>query len=438
MLLGGMSLRHVAAAAGVSPGTVQYHFPTMADLGRAMAEEALTDLSTVPIDDLAEAFKSIATDGVAVAVRAATQANWDAFDLPSEMDLERRVSWLLALAMGVGPDASWTRELLNERFWGSYRPQVAQILDGVLEGSGRHLVEPFTTAEIALITGAMMHGLLVELVCHPDQVRSDIYAEACVAIARSLTVPDDRRRSLDEIAAELHVASPPGSARDSGRSGHGSVTADGVDGTHTGSDPGVEVRPGGIISSDPLLLVAQASAKAFGDGIERIGFGDVLRAAETVVPAGLTVDVLAGDFGSVRMVAAASFSRHIEDLRGAARRRTGRDPDLALADAVNELCRRAGAQRWVALALLEERVEAAMRANEVPVFRDIRATVPLDGIFEPLIGSLEAAEPGRIGSERVAMTASAVIDLVLLNASTRPNLALGKAASMALRLVPGA
>ncbi len=390
----GLSVRRVAAAAGVSAGGVQYHFPTMRDLGEAMVDSLLSDIAPEPIDAAKEGAALLASDGLSVAVRAAAQFNWDALDAPEERRYDRRLQRVIALAHGTGPDADVLRRRLRDEFWGSFRPVFEAMLQAMLDASERRVVEPFTVEDLALVTGALAEGLRVEQTCMDGAIRSDLYADAVVALATALTVPIARPRSVSEIEAELHQASA---------SRHGVVG---------------------------LVAVAQAAAPLFADGFEDVGFAAIVAASGGAVPLQEVVEA----FGSPRAVAAVSFSRHLEALADAASRRRATSSDVALADLVMELARRAQAEPWVAVALLHERTAAAACSAAPVDAADVRSLVPVDDLVRSVLADARPDLPAR----DAAAVGSLLVDATLSHASARPTEALNVLVTRALRVVPPA
>lgn len=389
-LVAGLSLRRIADAAGVSPGTVRYHFPTMRDLGLAMADGLLAGMSLVPIEETAEGLALLATEGLATASRTAAQTNWDILSVPEEREFEGRVRRLVDIAFGDGPDAEHMRQVLRTGYWGAFRPDVDTMLQVTLDGSGRATVDPFTVRDMSIITGALSTALLIEDVCQPGEVRPDLYADAVVALVRGFTIPVTRSRSIAEIAAEMHAD-----------------------------------LPGGRGSRSAYIELTWAAAPLFSDGFDDVGFAAVLQVAGS----GLTIESVVEAFGTVRAVAATSFSRHLDDIAEAAVRRRGHSAEIAVADVIHELVRRAQAEPWVVLALLQERMDAVIRFGDRVGADDIRALVPLDLLVRD---ALVAVRPELAEGDLVVL-ASIIVDAALSQAASMPGAAL---ASITARVLP--
>lgn len=387
-LTDGLSVRSLAAAAGISVGGVRHHFPTMRDLAEQMVEDLFTSMSLVPIDDVESGLRLLATEGIATAVRTASQANWDGLTTEEEHRFYRRFHRVARVACGDGPDGAAMRSQLDDAYWAAFRPDVEQALDVTMVAAGRRLVEPFSIHEFAVVAGALIEGLLLESTMRPGDIRDDLYSDVMVAFSRSASVPVTRQRSMAEIGAELHLGAP------GGRSGTAAFVA-----------------------------LAQSAAGLFVDGFDEVGFAAILEASSSDLPVEAVLDA----FGSTRMVAAVSFSRHIADLRSAAARRRSVSDELALSDVVLVLARTAQAEPWVALALAQERLEAAVKSVESDP-DGISELVPLDEIVAPLLSGVD-------GKERTVMAAT-VVDLTLSMAAARPTEALSVLVARVMRLLP--
>jgi len=388
-LTAGLTVRSVAAAAGMSPGAVQHHFPTMADLSDAMVDAVLVGVSVEPVEAAGLGMERVDESGFAEAVRAGAQANWDVLSSADESEVERRLRRLYALAVGRGADSESMRARLGEELWGSYRPTVESMMDSLVEAAGRRPVDPFTVGDLAQLTGALAEGLLAESMCGGVPVRAGLYADSVVALALALTVPARRRWTLADVDAGLHE--PAGTALD-------------------------------------RVDVACAAAGLFSEGYADVGLAAVAAAAG----ADVSVESIVDAFGTSRSVAAVSFARHLDALVAAAVRRRDTSVEVALSDVVTELARRAQAEPWVAAALVHERVLARASDPDRLVGLDVRRAVPLDDLIGDLLAEL------RPGWERreVDATAALVVDTVLNQSAGRSEEALGALVARVLRLVP--
>jgi len=392
-LTAGLSVRSVAAAAGMSPGAVQHHFPTMTDLSDAMVDAVLVGVSVEPVEAAGLGMERVDESGFAEAVRAGAQANWEVLSSADESEVERRLRRLYALAVGRGDDAESMRARLGEELWGSYRPTVESMMGALVEAAGRRPVDPFTVGDLAQLTGALAEGLLAESMCGGVPVRAGLYADSVVALALALTVPARRRWTLADIDAGLHE--PAGTA---------------------------------LERVDVAVDVACAAAGLFSEGYADVGLAAVAAAAG----ADVSVESIVDAFGTSRSVAAVSFARHLDAVAVAAVRRRDTSVEVALSDVVTELARRAQAEPWVAAALVHERVLARASDPDRLVGLDVRRAVPLDDLIGDLLAEL------RPGWERreVDATAALVVDTVLNQSAGRSEEALGALVARVLRLVP--
>lgn len=389
-LTDGLSVRTLAAAADVSVGGVRHHFPTMEALAEQMVAHLFATMSLAPIDEAESGLRLLATDGIASAVRIASQVHWDALTTTDEDRFYRRFHRVLSIARGEGVDGAAMRSVIQVQYWDVFRPQLEQMLDITFLGAGRCLVEPFTTHDLAIVGGALAEGMLLESAVRPADIRDDLYADAMVALARSVTVPVARQRSMAEIGAELHL---------------------GALGERSGAAQ--------------FVAIAQAAAPLFDDGFDDVGFASILESSDVDLP----VESLLEAFGSARMVAAVSFSRHIADLRAASERRRSISDELALADVVLTLARAAQAEPWVALALAQERLEAGVRSVGDGI-DGVSTLVPLDDVVAPLLAGADQRER--------SVLAATVVDLTLSMAAVRPTEALSTLVARVMQILPAA
>lgn len=393
-LTAGLTVRSVAAAAGMSPGAVQHHFPTMADLSDAMVDALLTDISVGPTDAVGDGMAQFDSDGLAAAVRAAAQFNWDIINSVEELDIERRLRRVLILALGPGASAAALRSRLRSELWGECRGLIEHMLQALLDSAGRRLVDPITVADMAQLSGALADGLLTERLSGDVEIRSGLYADAVVALMQALSVPDGVQRTFADVDAGLRR---------------------------------LATRPAAPDTTDPVD-VACAAAGLFSEGYADVGLAAVAAAAG----ADVSVESIVDAFGTSRSVAAVSFARHLDAVAAAAVRRRDTSVEVALSDVVTELARRAQTEPWVAAALVHERVLARVSDPDRLVGLDVRRAVPLDDLIGDLLAEL------RPGWERreVDATAALVVDAVLNQSAGRSEEALGALVARVLRLVP--
>lgn len=386
VILGGVTLREIAAAAGMTPSAVTYHFPTMRELCVAMVEHLASSVSLLPLEAVEALLDLAAQDGLAAMVRLAAQTNWDMLTEPAEVDFERRLARCYA-ATGDNPDSAEIKRLIGTMTT-AWIDDIASVYRRTAERSGLRPIEPFDFQELARGAAAVTEGMLYHWMCSPDAVRADLAADLLVTLVSTVMVPETRAVTLDEVIADL--PRPPARAP---------------------SDPAAD-----------LHLAAEA-ASLFGTGVHAVTLTDASRVM------GISTEEAATRFGAVTMIAALAFGRHVPAVREAADRRRDLGPEVSLTDAVLELGRCALADPHCALALLHERQRAA--AGWPAGTHDPRRSVPL-GV--PLASPILDLTGGR--AEDAADVAELVVDQVLGHASTRSRASVHHITETALRLVP--
>ncbi len=386
-LLGGVSLRHVAQAADLSPAAITYHFATMDDLALAMVEALVEELCDVKWPALVETIDVLldqaAEAGVAVVTRLAADANWAALISDQEITVQRRLTRCYA-ARG---DHVRVHELLAT-LHRSWVDTVTLLYERTIERLELQVVDPFTTRDIAQALSALGEGLKVRWMIDHDVVRPGLFGDVAVALVSSVLAAESRPVALDEIAIGLRR---PDAGRD-------------------------DVDPASLVAATGPL------APLFADGIGTTTLTTVGRAL------GCGPTEVVERYGSVRRVAALSFSRHVEPVETASRRRRDAGPEVALADAVYELARLTLGDPHCALALLQERHESLLAGTSG---WDLHAAVPLGpAIVEPL-GALV-----HDGAAHLDELADVVVDLTLSAAAARQGRSPAEVAERSLRLVP--
>lgn len=386
-ILGAVTLREVAAEAGLSPSAVSYHFSSRRDLAIAMVEQLTESISMLPVELVDAATALAREDGLVAVARDAATLNWAALTSPVEVDFERRLARCVSVIGADGDGAGVASPLaFAQRFWVDQLTAVYERTAGVV---GVRIAEPFTFRELACALSATAGGLLHYWMCDPSAIRDDLMADVSVALLSSVAVPTGRSASIGEISASL--PRPP-------RTSLPEPTED--------------------------LALAEDVAELFATGVDRVTFTDVAAAL------GCRPEELVERFGSLRRLAALSFARHVATIDAAAHRRAGEGAVVRLTDAVYELARCVQRDPHCALALLFERLESRLEPIDALPEDDIRALVPLTGVIaEPLIELRE--EPDSV----VADLALALVDTVLGYGATHPRAALGTVVELGMRLV---
>jgi AcrR family transcriptional regulator len=385
-LLCGVSLREVAAGAGLTPSAVSYHFPTMRDLALGMAGLLVDSHGPQSAESVEGSFVEVEARSMADTVREAAAANWAVITTPEEIEFERRFSRCHS-ATGAGADGLEVARHM-ERFHRSWEGQMAAIYEQAATAADLRLVEPFTFVDLAQILEAMFDGLQRQWMCDPRSIRDGLASDAAVAIASVMLVPAGNPVALGEVSAGL---------------------------------PRGDLQPGSE-ELDPEVAAAVIVAGLFADGVDGVTLtqvGDAL---------GWSPEDVHARLGSVRRVAALSFARHLPAVDAAAGRRQDLDAAVALSDALFELARCVLADRWCALALHVERVESRAGMSAEPEGEGIGDLVPLARIFEALLGELDGA------SLAVGDAAEMMVDTVLTCGATRSGVALSSVVEAALRI----
>lgn len=385
-ILGGVTLRELAAAADMAPSAISYHFPTMRDLALAMVQHLADSVSMLPLEAVEELLAQSADGGLAATVRLAAQTNWDVLQEPHEVDFERRLTRCYS-ATGDNPDRDEIQQVIGS-MTSSWIGDIALVYRRTAEEFGLQPVEPFTFEELARGASALSEGLLYHWMCSPSEVRDDLAADLLVALVSALLVPARHSVALAEIAADLPLPASEG--------------------------------PG---DADDDLRLAMKVAPLFQSGVD----GVTLTAASRVM--GIAPQEAAQRFGSTPRLAALSFARHVPVVGEAVVRRRAAGAEVCLTDGLYELGRCALADRHCALALLQERQRVAIGTAEIPT--DVRRLVPLASLLTEPVAEVTD------GSERTsADLADLLVDTVLGHAVTRPRTPVATIAETALRLLP--
>jgi AcrR family transcriptional regulator len=384
-ILGGVTLREIAAAVDMAPSAVAYHFPTTENLAVAMTAHLLDGLSPATIDAIDALVDYAESDGFANAARLAAQLNWQALTSPGEVTFERR----LVRCYGAAPSHDGIRRMLADAVEG-WVDEIAETYGRTAELLHLRPIEPFQLVEIARAMSALTEGLLQFWMLNPDAVRTDLVEDVVVALASAAVIPGEREVALEERAAGI-PGGLPGEPPD--------ATAD--------------------------LKMAERAAPLFAAGVEHVTFTEAARRI------GIDPGEAADRFGSVPLLAAMSFGRHVPVVAESVDRRRDAGPAVSLTDGVYELGRCALADRHTAVALLHERHRAAVAVPAPPPERDVRELVALTPLFaEPLGQLLQGSQ-----SEAIEL-ADLLTDSVLCQAATRPRTPVANITETALRLVP--
>ena len=154
----GASVRRISAAAGVSMGLINHHFPGSASL-IAAAYDSLADL-------LLTSMRRQADEAGAQASRGRLRRFFEASFAPEVLDPGLFRIWLVFWSM---VPHSQEMRAVHERTYGRYRQTLESLLDQLRREPG---VPPFRIAAAAIGLSALMDGLWVELSLNPSAFRA--------------------------------------------------------------------------------------------------------------------------------------------------------------------------------------------------------------------------------------------------------------------------
>jgi AcrR family transcriptional regulator len=389
-LLGGLSLREIARAAGMSPATVTYHFPTMRELAIALVEDQFTGLPSLPVDAIASALELAQREGLGAMARAAAQTNWEWLTTPEELRFS--MEELRALAASGGPDG----DALRQPIQGGYDGWIAELTElyrRTADTLGLEFRGGFTPEEMTRIVMAVVSGLVWQRLVDPEAVRADLAADAVVTVVSAVFVARETPSSVTELEVETNQRSR---------------------------------RIPSLTPAEHLEAAQAAStiSECFREGVDGIPMTKV--AAEL----GTSPERAVEWFGTVRRAAALSFSRHVERVDDAMRRRRDIGPEVSLADALCELARCVHGDPHAARALVDERLDAEQIRGADLRPDDIRLLVPLGA---SIVTPLEAVLDDPV---TVVDLAATMLDVLIGLALARPGWSASRLADMVMRLLP--
>lgn len=389
-LLGGVTLREVARASGLTPSAITYHFPTMREVALAMVDRhvelATATEALAAVEAHLAGLADRSGDGdVASVVRAAAAANWSVLTSEPEVRNERRQARCFA-AGGDEVDGAYVAARLDQ-LSATWAVTLSELYRRAGRRVGLATVAPLEYEDLAVIGMALADGLVRCWATEPGRVRDDLLPHAFVALTSALLVADPQRVTLDEVGTRLSAV---------------------------GSGDGAELS----------VSEAERVARLLADGPEGLSLSDVATELD------VEVAELAHRFGSLRRLAALSFGRHCGAVTAAVERRSAAGPAIGLTDGVVELARLTQAEPHAACALAQERLECALAGPGHIGFDVVRAAP----IARALCGPLE--ELTGEGREGPGAMAELLVDTVLGQGLANPRSAPAAVAEVALRLVP--
>lgn len=394
----GASTAEVARRAGVSTGAYFHHFPTAAHL----ADAVVRDSRVAPVDQrdtVDELLGALEHLDLAEVLRSNLDETWQVF--ASDEDIGRRLRLQMLLWAHHGqrlhdPDEEFST--VGDVLVASYETIDTASADGwrlLLERTDRDIAAPFDPELLSVTLTALLDGLRVRHQLQPHRVPDRLFGNAAVALAMAVTVPrGDGRRAADPQMplAETRRGSP-------------------------------QARAGARRRHETRRRIIRAATGRFESGWERIPMSEVADWS------GVSTQTVVNLFGSVRAVAAITFSRFVDDVRSVVREEPELAPLDGLARTLGRLSRSAAGDPEASRALLEERTAARLHRGDRLGPTDIRLEVPLaDSVMYWLVAMhLHGGEPTDV--------ASTLIDFVLSQSLSRPARE-KEIVELAMRLLP--
>lgn len=396
-VLAGATTARVAEQAGVTTGSFFHHFANSAEF----ADQVALSLRQQPQDlaeQVDEMVDSLEHADLVEVMRANLGHTWEVFSS------DEGIRQLLRLQLGLWAHhhQPLSHEVDGLRTVGdvlrdNYRVRHDDAVAGwrhLMSSTGRSFVEPFDLDRIAVALTALFEGLLIRQQVAPDEVDAHLFADVSTALASALTVAEGRRVTLADRLSTLGVTEPVSP----------------------------QARSGARRRRATRDRIVAAATGMFGDGWEAVPATDVAEVA------GVSNQTVVNLFRTVRAVAAATFGRHMDDLRAAQVVHADRAPEVSLHRVLTRLAELVQADRGPARALLEERLVTIGR-DEPPADDDVRAEVP---IMEALIEPLGAMDLGDLSPLEAGTTLINVTITLALDRVNRP----GYVASLAMRMLP--
>ncbi len=392
----GATAAAVSAQAGVTTGSFFHHFASSTEFAEAMvravaAPQGDADLTTDEFIDALDHMELVD------AIRAASLHVWEEFTTdPRLAAATRRLLLLQAHRDTLLPqpdgDARTVGQLVDRTMAEGERAGIAMSAE-VLRRSRRVPVEPFTVGRLVVALTGLFNGLAQRHALDPDAVDDELFADVVAVLVATLTQPSGSRRQVQDVAAL------------------------------TGLDLSPQARAGAMRRDATRRRIVARAAGLFADGWEEV------TASEVADRAGVSTQTVLNAFGSVRLVAAATFGRHLPTLAGD-RAAEDATPLDRLRQVLVGLAAAAATDAGAARALLDERLDDRHRR---PLERPrVDEFVPLAELVEPLVRDVLGDDDG--AAAPVDELSGAAVDLVL-----RQGVVLagdpGAAAELGLRLL---
>ena len=201
--------RDGAGALGpASAGSFRNLFGSLSAYHRRLVEERLIVNPAVPDTAalLAEVAEAIAADRpVNVADRLARIAR---LNLQANLDRpDAEQARMVCFAAALAPGGEFAADALREDFQG-FTGELAAVYAQILEAWGMKLREPFDVDALAVLLGALAHGLTLRHLIDPEAVDLEAYQHALVALLLLLVARPSDDRGIAQLIQDTFP--PPG------------------------------------------------------------------------------------------------------------------------------------------------------------------------------------------------------------------------------------
>jgi AcrR family transcriptional regulator len=174
----GLTMRGVAAEAGIPLGTLHYVFPTKDGLLRSVITSVITDLATVLRDEVD------INRGVAHALAQATSTFWSRL---VETDIGGQIMQYELTTYSLRSEADMARTQ-----YASYISVVSDLYERAAAAAGEVCAIDFS--ELARLSVAATDGLILQYLADPDHDRAIRDLERVAAMLAALAAPYTPRR----------------------------------------------------------------------------------------------------------------------------------------------------------------------------------------------------------------------------------------------------
>lgn len=391
-----VGVRGVAAAAGVTPSTVNHHFPGEGGRGpngrlcAAALHHALLRRGVPVSERTAEAAVEAAEDlragdpdaiGRLARIAADHLIGMSPEETPADVEAERVATLLAAAVAPRSPEA--VRSL--QASYAQVTETLGPTYELLLEAAGRRLVGGIDTVDLTCVIAAVADGFMLRRRFEPERMTADLFAEVTIRIFESFSAL--RTEAHDPDPADRLLLPPPGS----------------------GLDP------------HKREAIVEAARAVY----DRSGYPGLTLAA-VAAEAGVSRATVVAHFGDAGGLAAAVWARFVPGLAADLREDVdaGRPLPVVVRRHLDRLAAVARAHHRLTGALLEavfrHSVEhGAPRADD---HRDPRTLVPIPSLLAPVLAAhADELRPGYAETPSDAFDAAALLTNHTLHLSmTRP------------------